>query len=676
MDRLDNPTPQGLTPPAPPDESSGTRSVILEQAAERPQAFISYPRTSAPLVQDLVRELDANGITVFVDYRDLVFGQPWHEQFVSGVARAETFVLVVTNDSVNTSKYCRDELAQAQLMGKRVILAIAEPVRLPPDLESREWVDLRKGRFGKRVAELSALIQQPASGSPEARPPRFDGRPLAVWIAITAAVVALPFSLALAPTIVVPLTMLALPVRIFRRTFRYANARAALAIVAFCFFDVSVALDDSNSATRGQVLAFLGTVLPLLALMTLRSSPVRRWMRPPAASPRVPAIKPVDEARTPKPRRFAIRNAPEDEAYRREIVDALLARGHVEVPVPGPVEADEAGSDPPRPDLVLQLVSRFNDTEDLPRGVLALPILVSDADDEMPSTLQETQWLDFRAGSEKRRALQIRHLAAELDAPEMLVENLGTMPPYGTRVLPRRIQALHDLITLSLIAAVPFAVLVLSDERYQMADRGVSGTVLGAVACVLLAIQTRRILAGRLPRRRFGLYMPAMIVCFMAMWGGGNQEVDSGLDLLDPGKLAWYLVGLAIFALPAGWLATLRVVRAWIPKPQPADRSPEARTPTSRSDGSKAAGGRPREAQAKVDPDGPFCCYKRGRAKADSGDWNGAIADYDEAIAQYSDCPDFFIARGAARQAIGERAGALTDQERAAALQGSVAALS
>lgn len=562
-----------------------------------PQAFISYPRTSAPLVQDLVRELDANGVSVFVDYRDLVFGRPWHEQFVRGVATAETFVLVVTNDSVHTSKYCRDELAQAQLMGKRVILAIAEPVRLPRDLESRAWVDLRKGRFATRVAELSALIRQPASNPRTTRPPRFDRRPLPVWIASMAALVALPFSLPLAPTIVVPLTLLPLPVRILRRHFRYANARVALATVAVFFFNVWPFLDDANAGTRGHVLAFLGMVSPLLALMTLRASPVRRWMRPQAASPRVPAIGPVDAGRTPRPQRFAMRSAPEDEVYRREIVAALLARGHVEVPAPA------AGSDAPRPDLVLQLVSRFNDTEDMAPGVLTLPILVSDVDDELPRALQETQWLDFRAGGEKRRALQIRHLAAALDAPEMLVETLGAMPPYGTRVLPRRIQALHDLITLSLIAAVPFALLVSFVPAYQREPGQVSGTLLGAVTFVLLAIRSRGILAERLPRRRFGLYMPVMIVCLLAMWGGGNQEVRSGLDLLDPGKLAWYLVGFAIFALLAGWLATLRAVSAWIPEPQPADRSPGTRTPTRRSDGPNIAGGRPEKAETKVDPD-------------------------------------------------------------------------
>ncbi len=109
-------------------------------------------------------------------------------------------------------------------------------------------------------------------------------------------------------------------------------------------------------------------------------------MRPLAARPRIEALAPVDDEPMPTKQHFAVRSASENMAFRDRIVEELCAFEHVEVPVPGFVEADERTSASVRPDVVLQLVSRFNDTEGLLAGVLTLPMLVSDVEHELPES--------------------------------------------------------------------------------------------------------------------------------------------------------------------------------------------------------------------------------------------------------------------------------------------------
>lgn len=63
-----------------------------------------------------------------------------------------------------------------------------------------------------------------------------------------------------------------------------------------------------------------------------------------------------------------------------------------------------------------------------------------------------------------------------------------------------------------------------------------------------------------------------------------------------------------------------------------------------------------------------FKFYHKGVAKYKSGDYKGAITDFDNEINNYSEHPYTFVYRGRARYHLGDKNGALEDWIKAAEL--------
>ena len=126
--------------------------------------FVSYSRSEALLVDDVVRGLEADGHRVFVDYRSLEPGRPWSDQLDAAMTTSPVIVVVVSDRAVWESANVQKEWLEASDRGQRIVLAIAEPVPLPPALAGRPWVDLRRGRFSRRVGELSETRHVGAGG--------------------------------------------------------------------------------------------------------------------------------------------------------------------------------------------------------------------------------------------------------------------------------------------------------------------------------------------------------------------------------------------------------------------------------------------------------------------------------------------------------------------------------
>src|SRR5688572_7461934 len=96
------------------------------------QIFISYRRVESSLLATLIaRELEAKGFTVFVDTRSVDGAGPFPERLRAAIADCSVFVCLLGASSLS-SAWVREEIAQAQQLGKKLIPVFQEKYT-PPD---------------------------------------------------------------------------------------------------------------------------------------------------------------------------------------------------------------------------------------------------------------------------------------------------------------------------------------------------------------------------------------------------------------------------------------------------------------------------------------------------------------------------------------------------------------
>jgi tetratricopeptide (TPR) repeat protein len=98
--------------------------------------FISYARLDAGIADRLVADLEAKGISVTIDRRDLPYGEEWQSELAGFIHGADTVVWLVSSNSL-ASRWCNWELGEVQRTSKRLIpLRVADvaPEELPEAL--------------------------------------------------------------------------------------------------------------------------------------------------------------------------------------------------------------------------------------------------------------------------------------------------------------------------------------------------------------------------------------------------------------------------------------------------------------------------------------------------------------------------------------------------------------
>ena len=68
-------------------------------------AFISYSRRDAAFVIELKNALERRGRNVWIDADDIPPGAPWRRELGSGIEAADSFVFVISPDSLESVAY-------------------------------------------------------------------------------------------------------------------------------------------------------------------------------------------------------------------------------------------------------------------------------------------------------------------------------------------------------------------------------------------------------------------------------------------------------------------------------------------------------------------------------------------------------------------------------------------
>ncbi len=122
--------------------------------------YLSYVREDDGAAGEIARDLEQRGVAVRLDRADIAWGESWADHVRRAVEQADTFVLVVSQDS---SHHVADWAQAAAALDRRGIDVV--PVAMPPpaiqDLAGRPVLEYAGPSPGERLAdriELGAVI--------------------------------------------------------------------------------------------------------------------------------------------------------------------------------------------------------------------------------------------------------------------------------------------------------------------------------------------------------------------------------------------------------------------------------------------------------------------------------------------------------------------------------------
>ena len=118
---------------------------VLDNRTQKANVFISYSRRNKEFVQELHTALEATGREVWVDWENIPVAVDWWQEIQLGIELADTFVFVLSPDSV-ASKVCGQEIEEAVKHNKRLVPVVhqdVDPDQVHPELSRLNWIFLR-----------------------------------------------------------------------------------------------------------------------------------------------------------------------------------------------------------------------------------------------------------------------------------------------------------------------------------------------------------------------------------------------------------------------------------------------------------------------------------------------------------------------------------------------------
>ena len=109
---------------------------------KNPTLFISYSREDSELAQRLADDLRAADYSVWVDVSGLRGGQEWVREIDKAVRGCDTFILIISPDSM-ASKWVANETILAQNLEKRIVPVMWRETELPVHLVGIHYIDFQ-----------------------------------------------------------------------------------------------------------------------------------------------------------------------------------------------------------------------------------------------------------------------------------------------------------------------------------------------------------------------------------------------------------------------------------------------------------------------------------------------------------------------------------------------------
>ncbi len=143
------------------------------------QVFISYSRRDADVVENIVSELEAAGIEVWLDREDIKPGKQWRKQIVEAIDTADAFVLNLSPNSAASDNVLKELNLAEEALDPFILPVMLSDMKIPNEMRYQlagtqfvsYFLDSKRG-----VRDLIAEIKKrksAAEGRPAIQPPAF-----------------------------------------------------------------------------------------------------------------------------------------------------------------------------------------------------------------------------------------------------------------------------------------------------------------------------------------------------------------------------------------------------------------------------------------------------------------------------------------------------------------------
>jgi hypothetical protein len=130
--------------------------------------FLSYSRQQYHSAESLAIHLQKRGLNIWFDVQQLEPGTDWQQDIQAGLDQSGTVLLLASRAALDSS-YVEREWQRALELGRPVIVALVERVRLPRDLHHAPVIDCR-GEFEAGVEQVHRAILNPSAPTPRVSP--------------------------------------------------------------------------------------------------------------------------------------------------------------------------------------------------------------------------------------------------------------------------------------------------------------------------------------------------------------------------------------------------------------------------------------------------------------------------------------------------------------------------
>lgn len=132
--------------------------------------YISYSHRDSAFVDKLSSDLQAAGITTWVDRAKLRAGEDWASDVQDAISNASALLVVISPDSASSTWIVREYRSAMASQLPVIPLVLEDPSRVPLDLSNKSWIDFQSTPYRQAIQALLIALSRIVQVGPPQEP--------------------------------------------------------------------------------------------------------------------------------------------------------------------------------------------------------------------------------------------------------------------------------------------------------------------------------------------------------------------------------------------------------------------------------------------------------------------------------------------------------------------------